>query len=456
MSENGPTILVVEDEAAQRALLADILVSAGYRVGTSATAEAALETLERASVDLVLSDWKLPGRDGMELFREVHARWPEVAFVIVTAYGTIARAVEAVRAGADDYLPKPFEREALLLSVERSLRSRRLVDENRRLSEALGERDQLVELVGRAPSMQRLYREVEKVAGTDATVLISGESGTGKELAARALHSLSPRSERPFVALNCAAIAEGLAESELFGACRGAYTGAHADRAGKLAAADGGTLFLDEVAELPLALQPKLLRAIQERRVVPVGGVDEQAIDVRIVAASNRELDEEVAAGRFRQDLFYRLNVVPLRMPPVRERREDVPRLIEHFVDAAVRRHGLARPRFTSAVTRRLLDYPWPGNVRELANVVERLVLLAEDGEVSLEGLPPEFEPRSEGAGGFQVDPRGISWDDHERECLRQALELARGNRTRAAKLLSMPYKAFLYRLEKHGLKQPA
>ena len=450
------TILIVEDEAAQRALLADILVGAGYRVGTSATAEGALEMLERAKVDLVLSDWKLPGIDGMELFRRVHARFPEVAFVIVTAYGTIARAVEAVRAGADDYLAKPFERQALLLSVERSLRARRLQDENRRLSEALGERDRLVDLVGRAPTMQHLYREMEKVAGTDATVLITGESGTGKELAARALHSLSPRAARAFVPVNCAAIPEGLVESEFFGAEKGAYSGADRDRAGKLAAAHGGTLFLDEVADLPLAVQPKLLRVLQERRYAPVGGIDEVPVDLRLVAATHRDLEQEVAEGRFREDLYYRLAVVPMRMPALRERREDVPILIEHFVQSAVRRHAVARPRFTSAVTRRLLDHPWPGNVRELANVVERLVLLAEEGEVRLEDLPPDFEPKPVGAGAFQLSPQGLSWDEHEKECLRQALDLARGNRTRAAKLLGMPYKAFLYRLEKYGLRQTA
>ena len=456
MTENSAYILVVEDEAGQRTLLGEILRNAGYRVAGCGTAEQALEFLVETSVDLVLADWQLPGMDGMQLFHAVHERWPETAFVIVTAYGTITRAVEAVRAGADDYLPKPFERSALLLAVERSLRSRKLVDENRRLSEALGERDRLVDLMGRAAIMQRLYREVEKVAGTDATVLISGESGTGKELAARALHSLSPRKDGPFVAVNCSAIPEGLLESEFFGARKGAYSGADRERSGRFRAADGGTLFLDEVAELPLTLQPKLLRALQERKVVPVGGVQEIPVDVRIVAATNRDLEQEVKAGRFREDLYYRLAVVPVRMPALRERREDVPMLIDHFVEAAVRRHGVARPRFTSAVTRRLLDHAWPGNARELANVVERLVLLAEQNEVSLEDLPPDFEPRAAGDGGYRLGPEGIAWDEHEKELLRQALELARGNRTRAAKLLGMPYKAFLYRLEKHGLKQPA
>ncbi len=447
-------ILLVEDEPDQRRLLAEILRGAGYEVEEVGSAEAALDRLVSSRFDLVLSDWKLPGMDGMALFHEVHRRWEEVAFVIVTAYGTIASAVEAVRAGADDYLAKPFERSSLLLAVERSLRARALVDENRRLTEALSERDRLVDLIGRAPGMQKLYREIEKVAATDATVLLTGESGTGKELAARALHSLSPRREAPFVAVNCAAIPAGLAEAEFFGSEKGAYTGADRRRIGQLRAAEGGTLFLDEVGELPLELQPKLLRILQERRVVPVGGDGEVDLDVRIVAATNRDLAEEVRAGRFREDLYYRLAVITLRLPPLRERREDVPTLIEHFVERTVRRHGVPRPRFTSAVTRRLLDHPWPGNVRELANVVERLVLLAEDGEVRPDGLPPGFEPPPSGPGDMRLDPSGIAWDEHEKEMMRQALELARGNRTRAAKLLGMPYKAFLYRLEKHGLKQ--
>tara|TARA_R110002072_G_scaffold109564_3_gene236985 strand:+ start:5933 stop:7297 length:1365 start_codon:yes stop_codon:yes gene_type:complete len=449
-------VLLVEDEHAQRNLLAGILRAEGYRVIEAGSAEDALERLSEGPVDLVLSDWKLPGMDGMELFRIVHDRAPDTAFVIVTAYGTIARAVEAVQSGADDYLAKPFERQALLMSVERTLRSRKLVHENRRLSEALVERDSLVDLVGRAPGMQRLYRQLEKVGPTDATVMVSGESGTGKELAARALHALSERSNGPFVAVNCAAIPAGLMESEFFGSVRGAFTGADRTRDGRFVAAHGGTLFLDEVAELPQELQPKLLRALQERRVTPVGGSEEVEFDARIVAATNRDLPADVREGRFREDLYYRLAVVPITTPPLRDRREDVPMLIEHFADAAARRHDRDRPRMTSALTRRLLDHAWPGNVRELANVIERIVLLAEGGTATPDDLPEDLAVQQDGPGAFRLDPGGISWEEHEREALRQALEMARGNRTQAAKLLDMPYKAFLYRLDKHGLNQPA
>jgi two-component system NtrC family response regulator len=445
-------LLVVEDEADQRHLVAGILRGAGYTVAEAASAEAGLQAVRATPVDLVLSDWKLPGMDGLELLAQLRQEHPAVAFVMVTAYGTIARAVEAIRTGADDYLTKPFERQALLLAVERTLKKRRLEDENRRLTAELAERDRLVDLVGQAASMQSVYRRMEKLAGTRATVLITGESGTGKELAARALHQLSPRADGPFIAVNCAAIPETLMESELYGAEKGAYTGADKSRAGRFEAADGGTLFLDEVGELPLTVQPKLLRALQEGKVVRVGGNREMAVDVRIVAATNRDLAEEVREGRFREDLFYRLNVVPIPMPPLRERREDIPRLVQHFAERTARRHGVPTTTFPPAVLRRLMDAPWPGNVRELANVVERLMLLAEGDHVRLEDLPPTEAERGSGGGLFRLPPEGLSWEAHERDCLAQALELAQGNRARAARLLDLPYKAFLYRLEKYAL----
>ena len=443
-------ILVVEDDRDQRQLVSAILESQGYQVSAAAELGSAREALASGTVDLVLSDWKLPDGNGTELLTLIREQHPETAFVMVTAYGTIARAVEAIRLGADDYLAKPFERQALLLALEKVLKSRRLEDENRRLTEALGERDRLVDLVGGAPCMQRLYQRVEKLAGTEATVLLTGESGTGKELAARALHTLSRRSDRAFVAVNCAAIPEGLMESELFGVEKGAFTGADRGRPGRLESADGGTLFLDEIGELPLLMQPKLLRALQEGRITRVGDQREREVDLRIIAATNRNLVREVEEGRFREDLYYRLNVVPLDMPPLRERRDDIPLLVEHFARRARRRHGVSVGPFPGAVMKRLLDHPWPGNVRELGNTVERLVLLAEEGKVSVDDLPAERESRQDG--GFKVPPEGMSWEQHEKDCLRQALKHTAGNRTRAAKLLSLPYKAFLYRLEKHGL----
>ncbi len=318
MAENR--LLVVEDDADQRRLVADILRGDAFNVAEAGNLEEAHRQLNASPIDLVLSDWKLPDGDGMSLFEDVHKQFPETAFVLVTAYGTISHAVTAVRAGVDDYLTKPFERQALLLAVERTLAARRLRTENRRLTEALQDRDQLVDLVGKAPSMQRLFRRVEKIAGTNATVLITGESGTGKELAARALHSLSQRADRPFVAVNCSAVPEGLLEAEFFGVEKGAYTGASQSRPGKFEAAHNGTLFLDEVGELPLPLQPKLLRALQDNRVTRIGGNKETSTDVRIITATNRELGKLVNAQKFREDLYYRLNVVPVEMPPLRER----------------------------------------------------------------------------------------------------------------------------------------
>src|SRR5258706_7575811 len=424
-------VLVVEDDLDQRRLVASLLRAEGYATAEAGSLEAALEELSRARVDVVVSDWKLPGRDGMELLHEVKVRAPDTACVMVTAYGTIESGVKAVREGADDYLTKPFERPALLLALERTLRSRRLADENKRLVEEISDRDRLVDLIGRSPSMQDLYRRVQKLAGTDATVLLTGESGTGKELAARALHALSARRAGPFVAVNCAAIPDTLLESEFFGAEKGACTGSERSRAGRFEAAHAGTLFLDEMGELPLDLQPKLLRVLQEGTVTRIGGSHEIRTDARIVAATNRELGAEVAAGRFREDLFYRLDVVAVRMPPLPERREDVPLLAAHFIARAERRHGLRVEPFPPALTRRLVDYAWPGNVRELANVVERLVLLAEGGAVRAEDLPDSLSARPAGAGGFTLPPGGLSWETHERECLRQALGIAAGHRRR-------------------------
>jgi DNA-binding NtrC family response regulator len=456
MSDSPRRILVVEDDLDQRRLVCSLLRSEGYAVSEAGSVEAALEELSRSPFDLILSDWKLPRRDGLELLTEVKIRFANVAFIMVTAYGTISHAVQAVRKGADDYLTKPFERPALLLALDRTFRARSLQDENRRLSEEITERDRLVDLVGTAPSMQQLFRRVEKLAGTDATVLISGESGTGKELAARALHALSRRNEGAFVAINCAAVPETLIEAEFFGAEKGSFTGAERLRIGRFEAAGRGTLFLDEVGEMPLSLQPKLLRAVQEGVVTRIGATDEIRTDVRLLAATNRDLALEVAAGRFREDLYYRLNVVSVTMPPLRQRREDIPLLVSHFVGRAERRHGLRIEPFAPALLRRLVEYSWPGNVRELANAVERLVLLAEGGHARHDDLPDAVGARAAGDGGFRLPPAGLSWEEHERDCLRQALELAGGNRSRAARLLDLPYKAFLYRLEKFGLETVA
>ncbi len=452
MTRSEGRLLLVEDEDSQRTLIAEILTAEGFRVATAASAEEARAALAAEVPDVILCDWRLPGASGGELLDEVRRRRLGCAFVVMTAYGSIGHAVEAVHRGADDYLPKPFERDALLLALGRVRRARQLAEENERLRAAVAERDGCGELIGRAPAMHTLYRTLEKVAATDATVLLTGESGTGKELVARTLHGLSLRARGPFVAVNCAAIPESLMESELFGHEKGAFTGAHRRRDGRFAEADGGTLLLDEVASMPLPLQATLLRVLQERRLTRVGGSGEESVDVRVIAASNRDLPAMVAAGSFREDLYYRLNVVPIRVPPLRERREDVSLLAAAFLERAAARHGREVPVVPPTVWRALVDHTWPGNVRELANVMERLVLLSEGGRVSVDDLPAEVVREGGDAGGVRLPAEGIEWDRMEANLLEQALQRCEGNRAAAARLLGLPYKAFLYRIEKHGL----
>ena len=447
------SVLLVEDEAAQRRLIADILSRDGHEVREAGTVAEALAAIDEKVPDLILCDWRMPGRDGGELLDEIRSRSLGCAFVVMTAYGSIAHAVDAVRRGADDYLGKPFEREALLLAVKRVLKTRRLERENVALREVLREGDSYGELLGRSEPMLRLYRTIEKVAATDATVLVVGESGTGKELVARTLHRASLRSNGPFVAVNCAAIPETLIESELFGHEKGSFTGAHRRREGRFEEADGGTLLLDEIASMPLPLQASLLRVLQERRLTRVGGTGEVECDVRVVAASNRDLPALVAEGGFREDLYYRLNVVPIVLPPLRDRLDDVPMLAASFLEQASARHGIEMASLSPAVLRALMEHGWPGNVRELANVVERLVLLAEDGRVNLDDLPAEVHSAGGGTGcPFLLPAEGLVWDQVEADLLRQALERSQGNRAAAARLLGLGYKALLYRLEKHGM----
>ncbi|MFV2073054.1 MAG: sigma-54-dependent transcriptional regulator [Thermoanaerobaculales bacterium] len=447
------SVLLVEDEAPQRILISEILRRDGYFVSEAGTVDEALIAMKDEVPDLILCDWRMPGRDGGELLKDVRQRALGCAFIVMTAYGSIAHAVEAIRLGADDYLGKPFEGEALLLAVRRVLRTRCLERENRQLREVIRHSDGYGGMIGRSEAMQRLYRTVEKVGATDATVLVVGESGTGKELVARSLHRASGRTDGPFVAVNCAAIPETLIESELFGHEKGAFTGAHRLREGRFEEADGGTIFLDEISSMPLPLQAALLRVLQERRFTRVGGAGEVGCDVRVIAATNRDLPSMVGEGGFREDLYYRLNVVPIVLPPLRDRADDIPLLASAFLDQASARHGLEVQPLPPGVLRSLMEYGWPGNVRELANVVERLVLLAEDGRVSADDLPSEVqEPVGSEGCPFRLPADGLSWGQVEIGLLRQALDRTNGNRAAAARLLGLSYKAFLYRLEKHGM----
>ena len=440
-------ILLVEDDDQQRQLIDSILSGEQHHVISAASVEEAIVLLKSNTFDVVFSDWKLGQLSGIDLLNYVRKNQPQLGFAIATAYGTISHAVEAMKAGADDYLAKPFQRQALLITIDKSFNASQLRATNNKLTEALSHQDSLVELIGNAPCMQQVFERIKRVSATNATILIYGESGTGKELAARALHNCSNRSGK-FIAINCGAIPEALAEAELFGAKKGAYTGADSDKIGKIAAADGGTLLLDEIGELPLSLQAKLLRFIQQGSITPLGCVEEQQVDVRIVAATHRNLEQMVRDGEFREDLYYRLNVVPLTMPPLRERKEDIPRLIEHFTTLNAKRYQCQPSKLSSDVLKALLDYHWAGNVRELANRIERFVLLDDQQEL-LQGLNSSPNANSS---IFTLPSEGLNWEAFEKQCLSDALKQNHGNKTQAAKFLQLGYKAILYRLDMYQL----
>jgi len=445
-------ILLVEDEADQRKIIQSILTSAGYQITAVTSAEEAIEILKQQAVNLVISDWQLPGMNGEELLKELTVISPNCGFILITAHGEASHAINVIRAGADDYLPKPFDKQSLLFTVKKLIYTKSLENENEQLKQQSKHRTQLVDMIGRSSAMNRLFARIEKAAPTNATLLISGESGTGKELAARAIHQLSTRSTSIFLPVNCAAIPESLAEAELFGAEKGAFTGANKTRFGKFEAADNGTIFLDEIGELPLILQSKLLRFLQEGTINRVGSNEEIKLDVRVVAATNRNLLDEVEQGQFREDLYYRLNVIPVTIPPLRQRQEDTALLISHFLKHFCQQHKMALKNISSAGLKMLLAYPWPGNVRQLRNSLERLVLLSMGETIVAEDVEElELTDKNKNQ-SFLLPEQGLNWETHERECLLQALSHCNNNRTQAAKLLGLGYKAFLYRLEKYKL----
>ena len=443
-------ILLVEDDQAQNTLISAMLSAASYQVYSAFSVEDAIVTLKKhADIELIFTDWKLGNLSGMDLIKYARAQQKHIGIVVATAYGSIEHAVEAIELGADDYLSKPFQRQELLLALAKANKANQLRLANQQLSSQISEQNQLVDIIGHAPCMQKVFQRIERVSATSATVLISGESGTGKELAARALHQLSNRSKQAFIAINCGAIPENLAESELFGALKGAYTGAMQNKLGKFAAANKGTIFLDEVAELSLNVQTKLLRLLQEGVVTPVGDTKEHNIDVRVLAASHKNLQQMVQDGLFREDLYYRLNVVPLHMPPLRERQEDIPRLIEHFLKRFSQQYGIEAPQLSSKLLKHLLNFNWPGNVRQLSNTLEQFVLLQDETELK-ENLTNTANSTQTDA-LFTLPSEGLNWDEFEKDCLQQALNREGGNKTQAAKLLGISYKQFLYRLEKHN-----
>ena len=455
---SGARLLVVDDEAHQREMLSGILERAGYRVETAATATEALAVLGKNPFDLVLTDQKMPGLDGLALLEQVQTLQMELPVVMMTAFGSVSEAVAAMKKGAADYLTKPFEREELLLVLDKALRHRRLEEEVAALRGVLKERYRLGNIIGTSEPMQEVFSLIERVAQTDVPILIRGESGTGKELVARAIHARSLRASGPFVALNCAAVPETLLESEFFGHERGAFTGATRAHPGRFEQASGGTLFLDEIGAMRIDLQAKLLRAIQEKEVQRLGSTAVTTVDVRILAATGENLEEAIRRKTFREDLFYRLNVVPVTLPPLRERTEDLPLLVHHFVTAAAARFGRDGLTISPEVMDRLQMHPWLGNVRELENCIERMVLLARGPRLTSVDLPPDLRKGPEahaGAGGaFELPPSGVSLPELERHLIVQALRRSRGSLGPASRLLGISYKTLQYRIQKFDIER--
>ncbi len=432
-------ILLVEDDSSLLEVLAFHLEEAGHEVLRADGGQRAVDLLKKKTVDLVLTDIRMPGLDGKALLRVVHGRDPDLPVVVMTAYGTIGDAVEAMRLGAVDYLTKPVTRETLLLTVEKAARVERLAKENRSLKKALHKQDPEMGIIGTSAAVQQVMASVRQVAPTDATVMITGESGTGKELVARTLHALSPRNGRPFVALNCAAFPKELLESELFGHQKGSFTGATDSKPGKFQLADGGTLFLDEIGDMDVALQGKILRALQERVVDPIGAKVSVKVDVRIVSATHRDLAAAARAGSFRQDLFWRLNVIPIHVPPLRERPEDIVLLLSHFY----RKFGVGEIRISREAVEVLENYAWPGNIRELQNLGQRLAILHPGEEITPQLLPPFLTQDEE----MQTSLWGV-----ERETILRALRMAGGNQSKAARALKIPRHILRYRMKKHHI----
>jgi two-component system response regulator PilR (NtrC family) len=428
----------------------------GFDVVTTGDVDSALLAIESDDFDVVISDVKMPGRTGLDLLQAVNETSPETIVIMITAFASTETAIAAMKQGAYDYVTKPFKVDELRLVVEKALEKKLLTLENRRLRSELRTQLKNRSLVGTSSAMQKVYELIGLVAGTKTNVLISGDSGTGKELVARAIHDQSERRDRPFVAVNCGAIPENLLESELFGHVKGAFTGAVQNKPGLFEMADEGTLFLDEVGELPSSLQVKLLRVIQDKRVRRVGGTSDHRVDVRIVAATNRKLEEEISSGRFRDDLYYRLNVIQIALPPLRERMEDIPLLMRHFIEKYAAEAGKKVQRIDDAATERILAYDFPGNVRELENMVERAVALCRDGVIGLETLPPTILDPKKGEDKSRLPLNGANLDEmmneFERSLLGEAMERCGGVKKKAAALLGISFRSFRYRFEKLGL----
>lgn len=448
-------ILVVDDDESLRRVTQVQLEQSGYEVAAAADGNEALAVLERFPADMVITDLKMPGMSGLDLLKRIRAETPEIVVIMVTAFGTIENAVEAMRAGAYDYITKPVQIEELRMTVSRALEHLDLQEEVRNLRSSLDQKYGFENILGRSSVLLSVLDMASRAAQTGSTVLIRGETGTGKELLAKAIHFNSPRKEKPFITINCGAIPKDLLESELFGHVKGSFTGAIAHKKGKAEAADGGTLFLDEIGELPPELQVKLLRLLQQGEVEKVGATDTTHVDVRIIAATNRNLQAMIEDGAFRDDLYYRLAVIPLELPPLRERPDDIPELVEHFFVRAKEKHGRHDLALPPALLLYFCGYRWPGNVRELENVLERLVVLSRGPEITLNDLPEVLRRERPTLEVLHLDlpPQGISLEAVEKELILRALQKSNWNQTQAARYLDLSRKTLIYRMEKYNIQ---
>ncbi len=446
------SILIVEDEAKMRRLLELDLGEDGFRTFSAEDAETGFKLLQENSIDLVVTDLKLPGMSGLEFLQAIKRQNAVLPVVVMTAFGSVETAVEAMKAGASDYVLKPFSLAEMRMVIHKELDVRNLREENRSLREALGKRYSHPNIVARSPKMQEVLATVERVAPTNATVLLGGESGAGKDLIARAIHEKSRRASGPFLKINSTAIPENLLESELFGFEKGAFTGAVASKPGKFELADKGTLFLDEIGDVPPAVQVKLLRVLQEREFERLGGTKTVKVDVRLIAATNKDLREALEQGTFREDLYYRLNVVPIDIAPLRERKEDIPDLTKLFISRCEAESGKAIEGITPQALQVLVNYHWPGNVRELQNIVERACALSKGPLLEVGDIHLDVRPTKAGNGGAGFLPEGMTLEQWEDEMVQEALRRAHGNKSQAARLLGLSRNALRYRLSKIGL----
>ncbi len=445
------TVLVVEDEEKLRRVIELQLKTAGFEVEQASSAEGALRLVDQA--DVILTDLRLPGMNGLELLANLRAQDSHKPVIVMTAFSSVETAVEAMKAGAVDFLPKPFSLDHLMTVVNKALELRTLRDENRELRAELSQRYEFDNIVGRSPGMREIFTTIERVASTRATVLLCGESGVGKDLIARAIHHHSPRAAKPFVKIDCTALPENLMESELFGYEKGAFTGANTSKPGKFEQADTGTVFLDEIGDVPANIQVKLLRILQEREFERLGSNKVRHIDVRVLAATNVDLRAALEQGTFREDLFYRLNVLPINIPALRERKEDIPFLARHFVKKSNKDLGSPVESISDAAIERLLGYDWPGNVRELENVLERSMVLASGAVLEAVDIKLDTAPKARAAAAGSFLPEGTTLDEYERSIIREALHRAKGNKSQAARMLGLTRNALRYRLTQMGIE---